>query len=68
MTEVAKVLDKEYENFEVEVIGMSYYDKNLPSNYEIVDYGSRDLLAVCTDGKVITDPSELEKYQEVMCS
>ena len=66
--EVAKVLDKEYENIEVEIIGMSYYDKHLPSNYEIVDYESRDLLVACVDEKVITEPSELEKYQEIMCS
>ena len=68
VNEVAKVLDKEYENFEVEVIGISYYDKHLPSDYQIVDFGSRDLLAACVDGKVLTEPSELEKYEEIMCS
>ena len=66
--EVSKVLNKEYENFDVEIIGISYYDKKLPKDYQIVDRGSRELLAICIDGKVTTYKEDLEKFEETMCS
>ena len=38
-------------------------------NSEIVDYGSRDLLAIRIDGRTITDPDEIEavikQYEEL---
>ena len=68
--EVAKVLGREYCEFEVELFGVSQDAKHLPDNYcEIVDYGSRDLLAIRIDGRTITDPDEIEavikKYEEL---
>ena len=67
--EVAKVLGREYCEFEVELSGVSHYARHLPDNYyEIVDYGSRDLLAIRIDGRTITDPDEMEaaikQYEE----
>ena len=67
--EVAKVLGREYIGFEVELFGVSMDAKHLPDNYyEIVDYGSRDLLAIRIDGRTITDPDEMEaaikQYEE----
>ena len=67
--EVAKVLGREYCEFEVELFGVSQNARHLPDNYyEIVDYGSRDLLAIRIDGRTITDPDEMEaaikQYEE----
>ena len=67
--EVAKVLGREYCEFEVELFGVGQYARHLPDNYyEIVDYGSRDLLAIRIDGRTITDPDEMEaaikQYEE----
>lgn len=63
--EVAKVLGREYTEFEVELFGVSQYEKHLPDNYfEIVDYGSRDLLAIRIGGRTITDPDEMATVME----
>ena len=67
--EVAKVLGREYCESEVELFGVSQDAKHLPDNYyEIIDYGSRDLLAIRIDGRTITDPDEIEavikQYEE----
>lgn len=59
--EVENILDEQ--NFSVELFGVNRYADKLPENYQIVDYGSRDLLAVCENGKVITDQCELDAYQ-----
>lgn len=59
--EVENILDEQ--NFDVELFGVRRDANHLPENYEIVDDGSRDLLAVCVDGKVIMDQCELDAYQ-----
>lgn len=59
--EVENVLDEQ--NFDVELFGVRRDTDQLPKNYEIVDYGSRDLMAVCVDGKVITDQLDLDAYE-----
>lgn len=59
--EVGEVLGEQ--SFDVELFGVRRDADHLPENYEIVDDGSRDLLAVCVDGKVITDQCELDAYQ-----
>lgn len=59
--EVEEVLGER--NFNVELFGVRRDADHLPENYQIVDDGSRDLLAVCVDGKVITDQCELDAYE-----
>lgn len=61
VNDVEKVLGER--NFNVELFGVDCYADQLPSDYEIVDHGSRDLLAVCENGKVTTDQLELDAYE-----
>ena len=59
--EVGEVLGEQ--SFDVELFGVRRDANHLPNDYQIVDDGSRDLLAVCENGKVITDQCELDAYQ-----
>jgi hypothetical protein len=52
-----------YNGFDVELFGVSYYAKELPDSYKIVDYGSRETLAVCDDGYLICGISEVNKWE-----
>ena len=63
--EVQAVLGRS--DFNVELFGVSKYSDSLPSDYSIVDHGSRDLLAYCEDGKVTTNPLDLEviEYKDI---
>lgn len=50
---VAEVLGMD--NFDVELFGVGYNDTELPQNYRIVDYGSRETIAVIKDGESLSD-------------
>lgn len=61
--EVKEIIEKvkPYEpSVKVELFGVDLYAESLPQNYEIVSYGSRDAIAVCEDGHLITDAEEEE--------
>lgn len=53
-----------FDNFNVEVFGLdSYLDKKLPKNCDIIDYLSRETLALIRDGEIITDKNEIEEIE-----
>lgn len=64
--EVADVLGRD--DFNVELFGVSLYDKKLPKNCHIVDYGSRETLAVIENGEVIDDPEEVNDWVDRNCT
>lgn len=63
--EVEEVLQER--DFNVELFGVSNYAKHLPKNYTIVNYESRDTLAICDNGRLITDKVEIAKWEENHC-
>lgn len=48
-------------DFDVELFGVGINSKQLPDNFDIVDYGSRETLALVRDGEVIDDREEIGK-------
>lgn len=62
---VANVLFKD--DFNVELFGVDLYADELPANYQIVDYGSRETLLVCEDGEIIDDADEIAEWEEKNC-
>lgn len=59
--EVKEIVEKikPYEPLvKAELFGVDLYAESLPQNYEIVSYGSRETIAVCEDGQLITDAEE----------
>lgn len=38
--------------------------KALPSNYEIVDFGSRETILICLDNSINSDKDFIEKWDE----
>lgn len=53
-----------YDDFDVEIFGLDYYwDEKLPKNCTIVDYWSRETLALIRDGEIITDKNEIEEIE-----
>ena len=63
LEEVARVLGTN--NFEVELFGVRYLDEKLPSNYSIIDYRTRETLAICKDGEIIDDKEEIERIEAI---
>lgn len=63
--EVANVLFKD--DFNVELFGVDLWADELPNNYQIVDYGSRETLLVCEDGEIIDDADEIAEWEEKHC-
>ncbi len=59
--EVAEILGRD--DFNVELYGVSFYDRMLPNDVQIVDYYSRETLAVVENGEVI-DGDEIEAWLE----
>lgn len=59
--EIDKILCKE--NYDVEVFGVSAFDKELPLDFEICDYDSRETLCICENNNIITDKMEIEKIE-----
>ena len=66
--EVKRVLASEgldgYNN--VELVGLysmpnEVYEA-LPNDYELIDYGSRETIAICIDGMVTSDKDFIEKW------
>lgn len=67
VNEVKKVLeenDLDYNN--VEVFGA--YNNNLGEDYQLVDYGSRDMILVCENGVVHTDEEYIQDWEDEWCS
>lgn len=60
--EVENVLYKD--DFNVELFGVDLYADELPNNYEIIDYGSRETLLVCEDCEIIDDADEIAEWEE----
>ena len=60
--EVAEVLNSD--DFNVELFGVSVYARHLPTDYQIVDYGSRETLAICENGEVTTDADKINMWLE----
>lgn len=58
--EVANVLCED--DFNVEL-----WADELPNNYQIVDYGSRETMLVCEDGEIIDDADEIAEWEEKHC-
>lgn len=50
----------------VEIFSSSWlcFGDELPSDYQLVDYGSRDTILICIDGVVHTDEEWIRKYEE----
>nr|DAH30973.1 MAG TPA: hypothetical protein [Caudoviricetes sp.] len=63
--EVANVLFKD--DFNVELFGVDLWADELPNNYQIVDYDSRETLLVCEDGEIIDDADEIAEWEEKHC-
>lgn len=59
--EVAEILGRD--DFNVELYGVSFYDGTLPNDVQIVDYYSREMLAIIENGEVI-DGDEIEAWLE----
>lgn len=57
---VANVLYKDDFNIEL-------WADELPDNYQIVDYGSRETILVCEDGEIIDDADEIAEWEEKNC-
>lgn len=47
------------DDFNVELFGVDLLADELPNNYQIVDYGSRETMLVCEDGEIIDDADEI---------
>ena len=62
---VANVLYKD--DFNVELFGVDLWADELPNNYQIVDYGSRETMLVCEDGEIIDDADEIAEWEEKNC-
>lgn len=65
--EVKELLDSEGVNYnDVELI--NFYGmpcevyKELPSNYELIDFVSSETILICLDGKVTSDKDFIEKW------
>ena len=65
--EVKKILDSEGLNYnDVELI--NFYGlpcetlKELPSNYEIVDFSSRETILICLDNSINSDKDFIEQW------
>lgn len=65
--EVKKILDSEGLNYnDVELI--NFYGlpcetlKELPSNYELIDFSSRETILICLDGRVTSDKDFIEQW------
>lgn len=63
--QIAEILGDD--DFNVELFGVGFYDKKLPKNFSIVDYGSRETLAFIRDGEVIDDPDEIRAIEDAEC-
>lgn len=59
--EVADILESD--DFNIELFGVCFYDNKLPKNCEIVDYESRETLAIIRNGEVFTSKDEIEEIQ-----
>lgn len=64
--EIDKILCRS--NYNVEIFEVSAFDKELPLNFEICDYFSRETIVLCIDGKIIEDREEIERiiHEEAM--
>lgn len=67
VNEVKQILDSEGVNYnDVELI--NFYGmpcevyKELPSNYELIDFVSRQTILICLDGRVESDKDFIEKW------
>ena len=55
------------DDFIVELFGVDLWADELPNNYQIVDYGSRETMLVCEDGEIIDDADEIAEWEEKHC-
>lgn len=62
---LANVLYKD--DFNVELFGVDLWADELPNNYQIVDYESRETMLVCEAGKIIDDADEIAEWEEKNC-
>lgn len=51
----------------MELFGVDLWADELPNNYQIVDYGSRETMLVCEDGEIIDDADEIAEWEEKNC-
>lgn len=63
--EVESIINRLNNNaLDIELFGVDLYADELPDDYTLVNYMSRETLAICKDGDLITDREEIENIED----